>query len=208
MEYKARHDLHIARRLWHFGGVMFVFFLYNYLDQAQAVTTSLTVSLIMVTTDWARLRIEKLGRFFRWLFGPVLRESELHQLTASTAMVIGLTIVICVFPRPVTGLTLLFLAVADPLASLVGILYGKDKLVGNKSLQGTLAAFASCFILSYVYLARQGLMEERPFIVCTLAGLIGAISELIPIFKLDDNFVFPVLSATLLTGLFYLFGGL
>ena len=44
--------------------------------------------------------------------------------------------------------------------------------------------------------------------VALLAGLIGAFSELVPIGKLDDNFVFPVLSATLLTGLLKLFGGL
>ena len=77
-----------------------------------------------------------------------------------------------------------------------------------KSVQGSLAAFIACFVLSLLYFSVINLMRERMFIVCLLGGLIGAFSELLPVGKLDYNFVFPVVSATLLTGLFYLFGGL
>ena len=40
------------------------------------------------------------------------------------------------------------------------------------------------------------LMRERLFIVCLLSGLSGAVSELMPVGKLDDNLVFPVVSAS------------
>jgi diacylglycerol kinase (CTP) len=137
-----------------------------------------------------------------------MRESERHRLAGVTFMVAGVAVNIWLFPRSVVLLTFLFLAVADPLASFVGIRWGREKLIGNKSLQGSFAAFVACFALSCLYLTMMDMMRERLFIVCLLSGLIGAVSELMPVGKLDDNFVFPVMSAALLTGLFSIFGGL
>ncbi len=208
MHLKARDDIHLARRLWHFGGVFSVFLLYWFLEPRQAQMVALPVAVIMIGFDWARLRSRRLNRFFTWLFKLVLRESERAHYAASTALVAGITLTIWLFPKDVVLLSLLFVSFADPLASYFGIRYGKDKLIGNKSLQGSLAAFVTCFVLSFLFFQYKGLMTERLFIACLLAGLIGAFSELVPVWKLDDNFVFPVLSATLLAGLFYVFGGL
>lgn len=208
MSFKARDDIHLPRRLWHFLGVLVIFGLYCLVTPRMAVYLSLGFSIFMIGFDWARLRNPRLGRLFVWIFGPVLRESERKKFAASTGMMAGVTVIICLFPRHVVLLALLFLAFADPLASYFGIRYGKDKLIGNKSLQGTLAAFGACFLLALGYFNYTDLMTERQFIACLLAGLIGAFSELVPIGKLDDNFVFPVLSSVLLTGLYYVFGAL
>jgi diacylglycerol kinase (CTP) len=149
-----------------------------------------------------------LNRFFTWLFGLVLREHERNRPAGSTLMMAGVALIILVYPRLVVILTLMLFAVADPLASYIGIRFGRDKLIGNKSLQGSLAALVACFVVALLFYISQGLMQDRLFIACLLTGLIGAGSELIPVGKLDDNFVFPVATATLLTGLFYVFEGL
>ncbi len=208
MPFKQRDDIHLARRLWHFFGVLFIFSLYWIVTPNQAVGLALGFSAFMIAFDWARLRNPRLGQFFVWLFGPFLREDERQRYAASTGMMAGITVIILLFPKTVVLLSLLFLAIADPAAAFIGVRYGKDKLIGNKSLQGTLAAFAACFLLALGYFSYMDLMTERLFIACLLAGLIGAFSELVPIGKLDDNFVFPVLSALLLTGLYYVFGAL
>jgi dolichol kinase len=49
-------------------------------------------------------------------------------------------------------------------------------------------------------------MLDRVIVVSLLAGLIGALAELVPIAKLDDNFTLPVMSSLGLYILFYLFG--
>jgi dolichol kinase len=162
----------------------------------------------MIGIDVFRQRSANLNKIFLSVFGPFLREGERHSLAASTAMMAGVTLIIIFFPKPVVLLALLFLAVGDPIASYFGIRFGKDKLIGNKSLQGSVAAFVACFILAFLFFSYTDLMSERRFIACLLAGLIGAVSELVPIGKLDDNFVFPVLAAFLLNGLYYIFGGL
>lgn len=99
-----------------------------------------------------------------------------------------------------------FLAFADPIASYFGIMYGKDKILREKSLQGFLAAFVVCSLLTFAFLNSYDLFAERMVLISLLGGLIGALAELIPIGKLDDNLTLPVLSAVSLWGLFSLFG--
>jgi dolichol kinase len=208
MTLKARNDIHLARRVWHCGGVLVIAWLAWFLTSRQAAVTSLAVSAFMISFDVARLYSTRLNRFFTWLFGPVLRESERRRVTGSTFMMAGVTLIVLLYPKNVVLLTLLFFSVADPLASYFGIRYGKDKLIGDKSFQGSAAAFAACFLMAAGFYSATGLMHERLFIVCLLSALIGAVSELVPVGKLDDNFSFPVLNATLLAGVFYVFGGL
>jgi dolichol kinase len=208
MALQARNDIHLARRLWHFTGVMCVFVLYWMIDKPKANWVATICTVVFLSFDVARLYLPKLNRFLILFFAPFMRKSELRKLSGVSSLLLGITIVIWAYPKRVGLLAVLFLAVADPLASYCGIRFGRDKLVGHKSVQGTFAAFLACFALSMIYLLSLHLMTERVFIVCLLAALIGAASELVPVFGLDDNLVFPVLSATGLTGLFYVFGGL
>lgn len=208
MHLRARNDIHLARRLWHFSGVMLIFALYWFVPGERAVLTALLLCVPVIAIDLTRLCVPRLNSTLTFLFRPFMRESERHRIAGLSFMLAGVLFIIVLFPRNVVLLTLLFLGVADPLASYFGIRYGKDKLIGEKSLQGSLAAFVACFLLSLLFFYAMDLMRERLFIVCLLGGLIGALSELVPVGKLDDNFVFPAVSGALLTGLFYLFGGL
>lgn len=207
MSLPIRSDIHLARRLWHFFGVMTMFVLARVMVHRHAVIFTVTGSALMIGFDLARLKAPRLNRFFNWIFKGVLRECERHRLAGSTFMMIGVTIVVCAFPQPVVLQTLLMFSVADPLASYFGIRFGREKLIGQKTLEGALAAFAACFIVSLLFYFTMDLMRERLFIVCLLSGLIGAGAELVPVGRFDDNLVFPVVTATLLTGLFYVFGG-
>jgi diacylglycerol kinase (CTP) len=208
MNLKARNDIHLARRLWHFFGAMLIFVLYVVVPESRRLATAVVLCTIPILLDLGRLYVPQLNRSLTVMFRPFMREDERDKPAALSSMLVGVLVLIIVFRPPVVALSILFLAVGDPLASYFGITYGKDKLIGNKSVQGTLAAFVSCFVMAVIYFQVTGLVPERRFIVCLLAGLIGAFSELIPIGKLDDNLVFPLMSGILLTGLLSLFGGL
>ena len=138
--------------------------------------------------------------------GPLMRNSEVKGAAGTTYLLAGVAIIALFFSKPVVSLSLLFLAFADPLASFIGIRYGKDKIMGNKSIQGFLMAFAVCFILTFLFLAGYELQLSRRFVVSALCGLVGALAELIPIAKLDDNLTMPVLSAIGIWAVFQLFG--
>jgi dolichol kinase len=208
MRLKARNDIHLARRIWHFCGVLTIFLCYVYIPEAHRRSAVLILCGVPVLLDIGRQFIPGLNHTLTKLFGPFMRTEEAHRIAGMSYMLAGCGLVILLFPEPVVRLSLLMFSVADPLASYFGIIYGKDRLIGQKTLQGAGAAFAACFAISLGYFAASKLMTERLFIVGLISALIGSFSELLPLGKIDDNFLFPVTSSILLYGVFYLFGGL
>ena len=206
-DFKQRSDIHLARKLWHFCGVLLMLFLYLNVSRETALNMVTILAVLFISNDLLRHNIPALNNVLIRLFKPVMREHERHSMAGTSYLTLGAFVLIVVFPKPIVILSLLFLAVADPVASYVGIRYGKDRLFANKSLQGSLAAFVCCAVISTGFYYFNNLMTERLIIVSLLSGLVGAIAEAVPIARVDDNFTIPVLSASLLYALFYLFGG-
>ncbi|MCB0349042.1 MAG: hypothetical protein KDD37_09405, partial [Bdellovibrionales bacterium] len=181
--------------------------IYQYLSREQAVFAAAFLCAIFIPLDFFRIRSEKINHLFLKFAGRYMRSNEKDGLTGTSYLFVGLLILISIFPKSIATLALAMLAVGDPLASIFGVLYGKDKLIGNKSFQGTLAAFIACTLIAFLYFFYMNLMTERLLLVSILAGLVGATSELIPLGDLDDNLSFPVFASILLLALFHLFGG-
>ena len=202
---KQRTELHLARKIWHFLAVGSMAIGYGILPERLSLTLLAISWLITVPIDFMRLRSAPLNEFITHLVKPLMRKSELTGLMGTTYLLTGVTIVAFLFPKPVVLLSLMFLALADPSASYFGIRFGKDKILGNKSLQGTIAAFAVCSAITFSFFLWEGFPVDRTIILSLCGGVIGALSELIPIRKLDDNLTFPILSSLALWLLFTAF---
>jgi diacylglycerol kinase (CTP) len=206
-ELKQRSDIHLARKIWHFVGVVMITIIYHNISRTMALQLLCFFSFLSLFIDLYRQRSEKLNRIIISLAQSVMRENEKTGLTGTTYLLIGVLTIVALFPPSVVVLALLFLAVADPIASYFGIRYGKDRLFGRKSLQGSMAAFFACTLVAAGYFFAHNMMTERILIVSILAGLSGAVAEAIPIGKLDDNLVLPVMGSGLLWVIYYFFGG-
>lgn len=204
--FKKKSDMHLARKAWHMTGVLLMVVIHELVTKETAITLLLITMLVLVVPDVLRQYSKKLNDIFIKLFHVVIRESEVHKLSGNSYLISGVLILLLVFPPPIVKLTLLFLAFADPIASLIGIRYGRDKIFGQKSLQGSLAAFLICTLVTFVFLKTNKVIAEQHILASFIAGIIGALSELLPIGKLDDNLTLPLMSATGLTLLFTLFG--
>jgi dolichol kinase len=88
----------------------------------------------------------------------------------------------------------MFLVFSDPLSSFFGVLYGKDKILPNKSLQGAVAGFFTCYLITLFYAMNTSTLGTHLLVFSILAGIIGAASELVSAFNIDDNLTIPVLS--------------
>lgn len=206
MDLKKRSDIHYARKIWHILGVFSMFLAYVYLPSTVSLVILAASWCIFVPFDFLRQRNAAVNDWAVHAFKPIMRQSEVKKLAGTTFLLTGVLIVHVFFSAPVVALTLLFLAFADPIASYFGILYGKDKIFGHKSIQGFMAAFFVCTLVTFFYLSYHNLLIDRLVLVSLFAGLVGAFAELIPIGKLDDNLTLPVMSAVGLTVLFYFFG--
>jgi len=203
---KNRSDIHWARKIWHMATVFAIFAVYQSVTPTTALVLLAIAYVVCIPFDFLRLRYPQLNQFALVIMGPLMRTHEARQTAGTTYLLTGVCVIAVLFPKPIVALSILFLAFADPLASYVGIRYGKDKIMGHKTIQGFLAAFAVCTILAFVYLWSHEVGLSRRLVVSFIAGITGAVAELIPVGKLDDNLTMPILSATGLWMIFHLFG--
>jgi dolichol kinase len=188
------------------AGVFGMFLAYTLLPPFVSGLILVVSMMFFLPVDILRHRYPALNDWMVHAFKPIMRNHEIHRIAGTTYLLTGVAIIVCIFPRPVVALTLLFLAFADPIASFIGIKYGKDKVFGHKSIQGFMAAYIVCTICTFIFLTYYNMIFDRVIIISLLAGLIGALAELVPVGKLDDNFSLPVLSSIGLYILFNLFG--
>lgn len=204
---KQRSDLHVSRKIWHCIGIVAMAVGYATLSIRTNWMILLLISTFFIPLDFLRQKNPGLNKATLRLFGPLMRRHEFHRVSGMTYLFIGCFFLLTMNHRHVVTLTLLFLAFGDPFASYFGLRYGKDRILGTKTLQGTMAAFTICSLIAALYYYFNNLMIERLLIVAPLSGLIGAVAELIPIGKLDDNLTFPIVGSTMLWILFHIYGG-
>lgn len=207
MELKLRDDLHLSRKVWHIGGILTLTFFMGLFDQRDALFYLSIMALMIIPFDILRLKRPDLNQKIVSLFKIVIRIEEVKTISGFSFLIVGAMLVVILFPKPVGLLAMLLLAFGDPVSSIFGILFGKDKLWGRKSLQGTLACFTVCTAVCATYFLYNNIMVERIVLVSILGGFIGAVSELFQIYKLDDNLTFPVIAGLGLWCVFAVFGG-
>lgn len=147
----------------------------------RALLASVILSLAI---EVFRLNDPRIRSAFRHFFGELLRNHEEASLLGSTYLLIAVLLTIHLFDKPIAVLALGFLILGDTVAAIVGKGIGKVRLVGGKTLEGSLACLLVCYGLTL-------LMPEIPFHVGLVGALTATVFELLPI-PLDDNFRIPL----------------
>lgn len=169
-------------------------FSYRYLthyNKKISVLILFLVTLIIIIIEMARLENYTFRRFFNRWFGDMMRKHEALDFSGATFLMISSIISIAFFPRNIAFNALVFLAIGDTFAALIGKRFGKRKLFGSKkSLEGSLACFASTLIFAIAF-------DLNPII-----AFVGALSATVAEFSripLDDNIKIPIFSGLMMT---------
>ena len=192
---RMRSDLHITRKVWHIstGLIGLVIYKKSGFTPEFTATALLTLAVAAFLFELLRLKNDKVNQLAMVLMKPVMRESERNSVSGLPFYALGVSLALFFFPERIAILAILFLIFADPIASFIGILYGRDKILPNKSLQGTIAAFSVCYIATIIY----GMIYVGPsmnlLLFAVAAGIIGCVSEMCSQF-IDDNLCIPVVS--------------
>ena len=161
------------------------------------ITGSLTG--VAIALEVGRWRLPALNGWFQARFRVLMKQSESSQVLGSTYMAAASLIVFLFFEKELAILALLYIAVGDPLAGVLGKRYGRVK-IGSKSVEGTLAFAVGAGAVGCALIA-GGL--DVPYWVALGGAGIGALMELLPS-PLDDNLTVPPVSATLMWALLLL----
>lgn len=212
-DYVRKHE--IPRKVFHSSIGFITLYLYT-----QGLTTDVFpipfhVSFIIIfSLDLIRLRWKYFNYLYCQVVGFLMREKEIKGYNGVLWYILGLDFVFSFFPKDICLASVLLLSWSDTAASTVGRAYGKytPKIARNKSLAGSIAAFAvgvlssyltyGYFIPEYNYLNKPGDIYWTPdssylnlHTMSILAGFVAALSEGIDIFNWDDNFTIPTLSS-------------
>ena len=151
----------------------------------------LVISILFILFDIFRIKSSAVKIFYDRYFSIVTKKYEIDKLTSASYVFLSIMIVVFLFDEVSAAAALTIMILSDPVASLVGRVFGNLKLIGNKTLEGSLAFFISSIIILLLY----NFEVFEVLFVSVGATLIELFSKKI---RIDDNFLIPLVSATLL----------
>lgn len=147
------------------------------------------LSSIAIALEITRRRFPRLNDWFLSQTAVLLKESESSRVLGSTYMAVASLLVFLFFDKELAILALMYIAVGDPLAGVVGKRYGRVK-IGSKSVEGTLAFAVGAGVVGCALIA-GGL--DVPYWVALGGAGVAALVELAPN-PIDDNLTVPAVS--------------
>ncbi|UCH63073.1 MAG: hypothetical protein JSU77_01045 [Fidelibacterota bacterium] len=178
-----------GRRLIHLGSSV-VPLGYWITGRNTAVVIIFIMAITMIGIELARIYTFRGRRIYQRFLGSVTRPTEERRLTGATYVFVGAFLAAVLFAPTVAILSMLFMSVGDSTAAFVGQRYGRIP-IGKKSLEGTLACFFACLLLT--------LPSGLTLPVATAGAATAALTELVPRSFLNDNLAIPVFSGAVMT---------
>ena len=186
----AARGVEPARKLIHLlSSLIPLGYLWLSLTRRDALALLAILASPFLAAEILRPYVPSLNRAFSACFGWAMRGTEQGRRTGAFYAVIGALCTILLFDKPVACAALLILAFGDTAASVVGRVVAGPRLVGEKTLSGSLAMFAT------------GSLVALPFFPPALAiggTLAATIVELLPL-PVDDNLSVPLAAGLTLT---------
>ena len=133
-------------------------------------------------------------------YGKILKEKP-GRILGTTFFLVASLLSVLLFEKGIAISVLLFSVFGDAASTIVGVKYGKTKLFGEKSLEGSLAFFIICFFVGlFLIFSRRmflGLTGPTKLLLILVGSFAASFIELLPI-PLDDNLTIPLFSGVVM----------
>jgi len=141
-------------------------------------------------------RVPVIAPLYGFFFGRMLRKDPAPGdwiVSGSPPVFLAAALTTLLFPRFIAAASLGVMLTADTAAALIGRRFGRHRLNGGKSLEGTLAFFVTGMLFSFAVLLFAGEFSWR-MLGWTAAGiLLASLAELFQKqLRLDDNLTIPL----------------
>jgi dolichol kinase len=207
---KTKSDFHFLRKLWHAApGISVVLILQmQLLPKDQLIKILSSIYLLATMTEMIRLSNDTFNSFLFKFAKFVMREEEKNRPSGLVWYLFSVTGSLYFLPTELAGLNILYLAIGDPFASIVGLSmkdhpYNK-KFSNGKSLFGSIGLSLMILNITLLY----GYALQLPILPLAYKGLaaclVGFLTEMIP-FKLDDNLLIPLFTGIALYSVSFYF---
>lgn len=192
------HPTNLKRSAVHLASGLMVVAAFQWLFTPSSAFWTATAFVVWAWSLEAARRVSpRVNAWCMVVFGPIARDHERYRVNSATWYGTALWVLAVTAFGPAGVLGLLALAVGDPVAGLVGRRYGQIRIVGGKSLEGTLAFALAAVVAGYAYLFvfQAGLAPLGTLLgLAFVCGVAGALVELLST-RLEDNFTIPVVTS-------------
>ena len=143
--------INLPRKLFHIFNGLFLFILSLFLNYTYFKIFLIFLFLGFSIFEFLRLYSNKFfPSFLKWFLKKLLKDEEAKRFNDGWYFIAGLIFSSFILEKYYFQLILLILTFSDPIASFIGIFFGKHK-IKDKTLEGSLGFFISTFIISYFW---------------------------------------------------------
>jgi dolichol kinase len=161
------------------------------LSRIEMLTVMVPITLLIILFDIGRLRQWPLwSRIAAPIFDRMIRSHEQNDFTGATYILLTVCATVAMFPKPIAVAAIAFIVIGDTLAAIVGRRWGKHRLFGEKSFEGSLACLAGLVVVALV-------SPDLPLAVGLIGAVVATLVEAYP-FNIDDNVTVPLLSGSVM----------
>ncbi|KAL0206932.1 hypothetical protein P9112_012643 [Eukaryota sp. TZLM1-RC] len=162
-------------------------------SKSTVVLFSSLFSIAFALFELLRIVFPCFNRFSLKYLSRVMRKKERHDVTALFHFANGALFSVLFFPPAAAIIGMGHVVVGDVAAAITGVAFGKIRIKGKKTLEGTLGCLIACFLSGFVF---SSLTLAIPVHCSLVSGLISALfatlAELYADSRLDDNFIMPI----------------
>jgi dolichol kinase len=189
----TRKDLQLGRRLVHLANGSAIATAYALLfTHQQIVHVFGAIACLVYILDRVRIHYPELLERVPRINTLFFRAEEQFKESAMTPYAIAILLTLLTFPKTLALIAIYTLAIADPASALVGITWGRHRIVAGKSLEGSTAFLVATAVIVAVVLRVTTVVTAGPIVLAAIGiGLLAASFEMLPL-RLDDNLTIPL----------------
>jgi len=184
------HMNELLRKAIHIGSLVIPMF-YRYVLGFSRLAMFLFLAACLIVSlliDLFRIQQPTFRKLFHKLFGQILRRHERHDFTGATFLIFSCMLCVVFFNPMIAFLSMSYLSIGDTFAAMVGMRLGKRKFINqNKTVEGSLACYASILIFSVIFAP-----QISPWVYVT-GSFTATLAELWKV-PVDDNIKIPISS--------------
>lgn len=187
-----------VRNVWHAGSSLFAVFLVEAVLTAKLLwIVPLAVASFFWFLEGLRAVSDRAGAFLMRVLGPIAHPHEAHRVNSATFFASGLTVLGLTFEPLVIAVAIAVLGLGDPAAALIGRRFGKTKISGERTLEGSLAFVVFAMLASFsVMLAWHRDMHVAAMLVVAAGATLPATLVELYSSRVDDNLSIPLTAAS------------
>lgn len=196
------------RNLYHVGSaVMIIALVQHVLTPGWMMLVALIFALFGWSLEITRRLSPSMNQLIVKPWKPFIHPDEHWRINSATWLCTGLLILALSYSPTACAIAIAVLGTADPMAAIIGRRFGRHRLHGSRTLEGSLAFVATGILATAGILALYG--PEMSLAAMLVVGVFAAVpAAVVEVWsgRLDDNLTIPVFAGLGATVAFALVG--